>query len=245
MSRISIYASIVALLSLNYLPVRADTAPGLVGTRAMCPAIEEQYLEYEEKYKTTVVRNMAKASAPEGCTILFRIDRDGFAKNIFLFDSSKSRNFDCAAIESFLTSLPFQKPPKGKTLEYYEYLLPARVDFKPVKTGKKNESLTNIRVHAIPLGVLSRYPGQFTAGELDAPSNSLLYAGKLPAAPYKILPGTSHDHSPENVIGMELLQFFNAWTDFFSQHKTANRYELLKHRDFLLEKFKSLKKVGV
>lgn len=137
MSKTSICASFFLLIALNHLPVHADTAPGLVGTRAMCPAIEEQYLEYEEKYKTHVVQNMTKIAAPESCTILFRIDQDGFPKNISLFDSSKSRNFDCAAIEAFLTSLPFQKPPKGKTMEYYENLLPARVDFKPVKMGSE------------------------------------------------------------------------------------------------------------
>lgn len=119
------------MFGLSSLPTFAETAPGLVGTRATCPEREEHYLGYEQSYRTRILSNMVECSAPEAFTILFRIDKTGAAKDISIFDSSKSQNYDVAAIEAFLTSFPIQKPPEGKTLTYYGNLLPGRVDFKP------------------------------------------------------------------------------------------------------------------
>lgn len=236
-------ALLVVFIASNNLPSHADTAPGLINTRAMCPEIDIRYLDYEQAYKERITSNMTETIAPEGFTILFKIDRDGLAKDISVFDSSKSKKYDVNALETFLTSFPLNKPYPGKTLDYYQGLLPGRVDFKPRKFQKKVDTEKNFIVHAIPLDVLNRYPGRFTKGELTEKNNLLQVTENLPFKALPVLPGTSHDRLPETILGTGLPAFFSAWCRYFQEHKTPSRDDLLKQRDLLLQKFKGLKRV--
>jgi len=230
----------VFILMVGYcqLPTLADTAPGLVNSRANNLESDDRYLKYEETCKTRILSNFDKTKAPQGFTLLFKISRDGIPTDISVFDSSKDGEFDVLAIESLFTSSPLAAPPAGKTLDSYDGLLPSRVDFKPKKVTKSGKKRKSIAVHAIPLDVANRYPGVFSRDELSDRKNLVVYEGKLPKPPYQALPGTSHDYSVESVIGKELTQYFSAWMTFFAEHKTATREDLSKHRDILLANLK-------
>jgi hypothetical protein len=231
------------MLGFCHLPTLADTAPGLVNTRTTNLESDNRYLAYEEACKTKILNNFNETTAPQGFTLLFKIQKDGIPTDISVFDTSKDGYFDVLAIESLLTSCPLEAPPAGKTLDFYDGLLPSRVDFKPQKVSKSAKN-RNLEVHAIPLEVANRYPGIFTKDELSDRSNMVVYQGELPKPPYEAMPGTSHDHTVESVIGKDLTQYFSAWMAFFAEHKTASREELSNHRDFLLQKLKTLKRVS-
>lgn len=234
-----------AAIVFNQLPVNADTAPGLVNTLVTKSADQNdfRYRKYQEGYKTKILSNFKSSPAPEGFTLLFRVDKSGSLHDASVFDTSHNQHFNLAAIEALLTSFPLVAPPSGETLTSYDNLLPGRVDFKPEKVEKAKTNKL-VQIHLIPLEVLNRYPKAFRREELESSQNKLVSTIQLPLPPYKNLPGTSNDHSIESVIGKELASFFAAWRDFFSKHKVASKDELTSYGNSLLDKFKNLKKVG-
>lgn len=246
MLKLSNLISVSSALVLTQLPMNADTAPGLVNALVIKSPDQGdfRYRKYEDGYRTKILSNFENNSvAPEGLTLLFKVDKFGALHDASVFDTSHNRQFDLGAIEALLTSFPLQAPPTGDTLTGYNNLLPGRVDFKPKKIGKA-ETNKPVQIHLIPLEVLNRYPEAFKRDELESPRNKLVSTIKLPLPPYANLPGTSHDHAIESVIGKELVFYFAAWRDFFSKHKVASRDELISYGNSLLDKFKNLKKVG-